>query len=86
MPVCYLQHCCLLWYLPGSVVFPWCKSYKTGVGRREGQEKMTLASVFITFRGKPGVAGWRFAGAEVEEQDKDRRTRMKTLAQCSPSA
>lgn len=49
-----------------------CVSYKMGVGKGEGAKREILASMSITFRGKPDIAGLGFAGAELGEQDKDK--------------
>lgn len=38
------------------------------------------------FCGKPDIAGSGFAGPELGEKDKDRRTQIKTLPKCPPSA
>lgn len=46
-----------------------------------GREREILTSVSIPFHGKPAVAGSGFTGAELGEQDKDRRTGMEMLPQ-----
>lgn len=56
-----------------------------GVGKGEGGKREILASMSITFHGKPDIAGLGFGGGELGEQVKDRRTRMKTLPERPPS-